>query len=369
MDQVKIGVIGCGRISGIYLQNCTQAFDLLEVAAIADLIPELARQRAAEYHIPRACSVDDLLADPEIEIVLNLTSPAAHAALNLRLLEAGKHVYTEKPFAMNAADADAVLALARQRNLRIGCAPDTFLGAALQTARQAIDAGRIGEPFAASVMLFMENYRLGMPPNFEDYLQWGWDGLFDMGPYFLTGLVSLLGPVRRVAASAGNLRPGITVINPESPRYGETVPLPAPTNVAATLDLHSGVIASLQCAREGFGYTNRLEIYGTDGVLYCPDPNAFGRPVRLRTPGGSTVDLPHTHGFAENMRGLGLADLAHALRAGRPHRASGDLARHVLDITLSIFESSATERHVLLATRPGRPAPMPIGETSRRIDA
>lgn len=368
MDKVKIGVIGCGRISGTYLQNCTQAFDLLEVAAVADLDPAAAQRQAAAYGIPRACAVDEVLSDPDIEIILNLTSPAAHAVLNLRALEAGKHVYTEKPFAMTALDADAVLALARARGLRVGCAPDTFLGAALQTARHALDAGLIGEPFATSVMLFMENYRMGMPPNFEDYLQWGWDGLFDMGPYFLTGLVSLLGPVRRVAGSAGNLRPGITVINPQSPRYGETVPLPAPTNVAATLDLHSGVIASLQCAREGFGYTNRLEIYGTDGVLCCPDPNTFGRPVRLRTPDGNTVDLPHTHGFTENMRGLGLADLAHAVRAGRLHRASGDLARHVLDITLSVFESSRTDRAVTLATRPERPAPMPAGPTERRID-
>jgi predicted dehydrogenase len=208
-----------------------------------------------------------------------------------------------------------------------------------------------------------------MPANFEDYLQLGWDGLFDMGPYFITGLVSMLGPVRRVSGTAGNLRPTIKVTNPQSARFGEEVTLPAPTNVAATLDLHNGVVATLQCAREGFGYTPRIEVYGTDGVLYCPDPNGFGKPVKLRTMDGNTVDLPHTHGFTDNMRGLGIADLAHALRADRPNRASGNLARHVLDITLSIFESSKTERHVHLATRPERPAAMPAGETRRRIDA
>jgi predicted dehydrogenase len=359
MDRVKLGVIGCGRISGIYLENCTRVFAGLEVRAVADARPEAAQQRAAEYGIPRACTVDELLADPEIELVVNLSSPGAHAALNLAALEAGKHVYTEKPFAMTAADGDAVLALARERGLRVGCAPDTFLGAALQTCRQIIDSGQIGEPYAASVTLFMEHYKAGMPPNFEEYLQLGWDALFDMGPYFLTGLAALLGPARRVAGTAGYLHPTITINNPQSPRYGDTVTLPAPTNVAAILDFHNGVAASVQAAREGRGYSPRLEIYGTEGTLSAPDPNGFGGPVRLRWPDGTTSEAAHTHGYSANLRGLGIADLAQALRTGRPHRASGDLARHVVDITLGIYESARTGQHVTLATRPERPEAMP----------
>jgi predicted dehydrogenase len=372
MKAMKVGVVGCGQISAIYLQNCTQTFGqskpVLEVLACADLVPELARRRADEFHIPQACSVEELLAHPEIEIVLNLTSPQAHAELNRAALRAGKHVYTEKPFALNQKDAEEVLALARGTGLRVGCAPDTFLGGGLQTCRQLIDDGAIGTPYAASGLILMGNVYDGLHPRFEDYLKLGWDPLFDMAPYYLTAFVFLLGPVRRVSGSTGQVHREITITNPQSPRYGETVPVPAPMHAAATLDFASGAIATLQAAKESFGYTPRLEIYGTDGILHAPDPNTFGGPIRVQHRDGSITDVPLSHGFRENSRGIGIADMALAIRTGRPHRASGDLARHVLEITLGIFESSRTERHVPITIECERPAALPTGLLDNQLD-
>ena len=368
MRSVKVGVAGCGQISGIYLQNCTRVFDILDVVAVADLVPELAQRRAEEYDIPRVCTVEELLAHPQIEIILDLTSPHAHAALNQQVLRAGKHVYTEKPFALTAVDADEVLELAQARQLRIGCAPDTFLGAGLQTCRALIDDGAIGTPYAASGLILMGNMYDGLHPRFETLLQPGWDPLFDMAPYYLTALVFLLGPVRRVTGSTGQVHHEITITNPQSHRYGETVPVAAPMNTAATLDFESGAIATLQAAKESFGYTPRFEIYGTDGILYAPDPNMFGGPIRIQRRDGSVVDVPYTHGFSENSRGIGVADMAHAMRSGRPHRANGELARHVLEITLGIFEASRTERHIAITTRCDRPAPLPLGLPANQLD-
>lgn len=368
MRQIKIGVIGCGMISSIYLKNCAQTFDILDVVAIADLLPELAQQRAEEFNIPRACTVEQLLTDPAIEIVLNLTTPQAHAALNLQALAAGKHVYTEKPFALTHEDADSILALARSKGLLVGCAPDTFLGGGLQTCRKLIDDGWIGTPYGASGLILMGNAYNGLPAHFHTYFQLGWDPLFDMAPYYLTAMVALLGPVRKVSGSVGQVRREITVTNMQSPRFGETVAIEAPMHAAATLDFESGVIASLQVAKESFGYLPRFEIYGTEGVLYAPDPNMFGGPIRIQQPNGAITEIPYSHGFAENSRGIGIADMAYAIQSGRPHRASGELARHVIDITLGIFQSARTERHVPITTRAERPAALPLGLKYNQLD-
>jgi predicted dehydrogenase len=359
MDPVRVGLIGCGMISGIYLKNCTQTFENLEVAACADLDLELARARAAEFGVPRACGVEELLADPSIEVVLNLTAPGAHTAVNLRALEAGKHVYAEKPFALSAEDADRVLALAEAKGLRLGFAPDTFLGAGLQSCRALIDDGAIGVPYGANGLILMGNAYDGMHPRFDSYFQLGWDPLFDMAPYYLTALVFLLGPVRRVSGLTGQTRREVTVTNPQSPRHGETVPVAAPQNAAATLEFASGAIGALQAAKESFGYTPRLEVYGTEGILYANDPNMFGGPIRIKRRDGTLEEIPHTHGFAENSRGLGLADMARAIRAGGTHRASGALARHVLAITLGVFESSRAGRHIEVEPPAALPEPLP----------
>ncbi|MBM7565185.1 Gfo/Idh/MocA family protein [Paenibacillus sacheonensis] len=361
MQKTKIGIIGCGFISGIYLENCTKTFGILEVVAVADLAVDLARKRAEEFGIPKACTPAELLADPEIELVVNLTAPQAHTEVNLQILAAGKHVYAEKPFALNRADADRVLALAKEKGLRIGSAPDTFLGAGLQTSRKLIDDGWIGTPYAASGLILMGNAYDGMHPGFHNYLQFGWDPLFDMAPYYITALIHLLGPVRSVSGSAGSVKGEHTVTNPLSPRYGETVPIGAPMHVSAILDFANGATAALQAAKESFGYTPRLEIYGTEGILHVPDPNAFDGAVTLQQRNGTTQSFPYSHEFAKNSRGIGVADMAHAIRSDRKHRASGELASHVLDIQLGILASSKEGRHVAIEAGCEQPAPLPLG--------
>jgi predicted dehydrogenase len=358
VNPVRIGLIGCGMISAIYLQNCTRTFAQLEVVACADLVPELAQARAAEYGIPRVCSVEELLADPSIEAVLNLTVPTVHAAVNLQILAAGKHVYTEKPFALSMQDADQVLDYAHAHGLRVGCAPDTFLGGGLQTCRALIDAGAIGIPYAASGLILMGNFFDGMHPRFDSYLKLGWDPLFDMAPYYLTALAFLLGPVRRVSGSTGQVRQEVTVTNPQSPRYGETVPVTAPQHASATLDFANGGIASLQVAKESYGYTPRLEIYGTEGILTAPDPNMFSGPICISRANGATEEITSMFGYNENSRGIGLADLAQGIRSGRPHR----------EITLAVFESSRIGRHIDIQTPRSLPMPLPRGLADGELD-
>lgn len=369
MRKVKAGVIGTGQISSIYLKNLTQTFDgIVDVKAVADLVPELARSRAEQFGVPNAWTVEELLADPEIEIVLNLTAPIAHASVNLQALQSGKHVYTEKPFALTREDADEVLRLAESKGLLVGCAPDTFLGAGLQTCRKLIDEGWIGTPYSANGTIIMGNASNGMHPNFRNFLKLGGDPIMDMAPYYLTALVFLLGPVRRVTGTAQQLYRELTIQNPKSPSYGAVVPVEAPTNVSAVLDFHSGAVGSLQAAKESFGYMPRLEIFGTEGNLTVPDPNFFSGPIVIQFPNGEKKEIPFTHGFTEDSRGIGLADMAYAIRDGRPHRASGQMARHVLDISLGIFEASAEGRHVALESTVERPAPLPLGLKYNRLD-
>jgi predicted dehydrogenase len=361
LRRMKIGVIGCGVISGIYLKNCTQMFDnLVEVAAVADLVPELAQKRAEECNISTVYTVEQLLADPSIEIVLNLTAPAAHATINLQALEAGKHVYTEKPFALSREDANRVLELAEAKGLYVGCAPDTFLGAGIQTCIKLIQDGWIGTPYAASGTIIMGNASNGMHPNFRNFLKLGGDPILDMGPYYITALVAMLGPVRRVTGSSQQLNREVTVTNPKSHAYGQVVPVEAPTNVAAVLDFASGVVASLQAAKESFGYTPRLEIYGTEGILYVPDPNFFGGAVKLKQSNGEIKEIPLTHAYEEDSRGIGMAEMAYAIQSGRPNRASGKLARHILDVSLSIFEASEAGKHLAVEADIEQPEPLPL---------
>jgi predicted dehydrogenase len=218
MRKVNVDIIGCGQISSIYLQHCTRTFDILDVGACADLPPEPARRRAEEFQIPRACTVEEILADPDVEITVNLTSSQAHAQIYLKALQAGNHVYTEKPSAWTREDADLVLNLACTKGPRACCAPNTFLGSGLQTCRKLIDDGAIGMPYAASGLILMGSIYDGMHPRFESYLQLGWDPLFDMAPYYLTAMVFLLGPVCRVTGSTGQVHRAITITNPQSPQ-------------------------------------------------------------------------------------------------------------------------------------------------------
>ncbi|MBK9711175.1 MAG: Gfo/Idh/MocA family oxidoreductase [Kouleothrix sp.] len=366
LKPVKMAVVGCGNISSIYLQNCP-TWPLLDVVACADLDMQRAASQAAKFNIPRAMAVDAVLADPEVELILNLTIPAAHSTVGLAALRAGKSVYNEKPLAIGRADARLMLDEARARGLRVGCAPDTFLGGGLQTCRQLIDAGGIGQPVAAMGQMLSRGPDHWHPdPAF--LFKEGAGPLFDMGPYYLTALIALFGPIRRVTGSARITFPERTIRS--EPKRGETIAVEAPTHIASVLDFASGPIATLVTSFDVWDqYLPSIEIYGSGGTLGVPDPNTFGGPVRLRDAGAETGrEVAIAHGHTENSRGIGVADLAYAIRTGRPQRASGDMAWHVLDTMHAILEASATGRHVELTSTCDRPAPLPAGLPVGQLD-
>ena len=355
--RVKVGVIGCGTISGIYLRNCAK-FANLEVVACADRHLDRAQAKARRYGVPRACAVAELLADPQIEIVLNLTVPAAHAEIAEAALLAGKSVYNEKPLAVERDDALRLLKIAAEKGLLIGGAPDTFLGGGLQTCRQLIDAGAIGDPVAASAFLIHPPPETWHPA--PDFLyQPGAGPLFDIGPYYLTALIALLGPVSRVIASAKISFPERRITS--QPRFGETIVVRTPTHIAGALDFANGVIASVVASFDVWAAdVPRIEIYGTAGTLSLPDPNTFDGPVRLRGVGaGGWTEAPLRYGYTRNSRGLGLADMAAALRTGGSPRAGGGLAYHVLDVMHAILEAAQQGKRIEITSGVPRPAPLP----------
>ena len=365
-SKVKIGIVGCGTISKIYLQ-VARTFDILDVAACADILPERATARAAEFGVPKALSVEDLLTDPEIEIVVNLTIPRAHGEVGLAAIEAGKSVYNEKPLAVDRESARRMLALAASKGTLVGGAPDTFLGGGLQTCRKLIDDGAIGEPIGA--VAFMTNHgheRWHPDPDF--YYQPGAGPMFDMGPYYLTGLVSLIGPIRRVTGSARITFPERTITS--EPKHGTRITVNVPTHVAGVIDFAGGAVGTILTSFDVWAANlPRIEIYGSEGSLSVPDPNTFGGPVRLWQPSKNEwTDVPLTHGYTQNSRSLGVADMAYALRAGRPHRASGELTYHVLDVMHAFHDASRTGQHVELASTCDRPAPLPVGLVEGFLD-
>jgi len=359
-SKVKVGVIGCGNISGIYLKNA-KILRNIEVVAVADLILERAEAKAQEHGVPRACRPAELLADPAIEIVLNLTIPKAHAAVALAALAAGKSVYNEKPLAIRLQDARKMLRVAKARDLLVGGAPDTFMGAGGQTCRKLLDEGAIGRPVAAAAFMMCRGHESWHPdPAF--YYQPGGGPMFDMGPYYLTALVNLLGPVRRVTGSARITFPTRTITS--RPHYGRKIKVRTPTHIAGVMDFAGGavgtIITSFDVWRAGLP---RIEVYGTEGSLGVPDPNTFGGPVRLFRAGEKEWrEVRLTHGYAENSRGLGVADMARALCSGRSRaRAGGEMAAHVLEIMHAFLRASREGRHVRLVSSCRRPRPLPTG--------
>ncbi len=366
-EKVKVGIVGCGVISGIYLKNLP-TFDLVEVVACADLLLERAQARAAEFGVPKACRPEQLFADPAVEIVVNLPIPRAHAHIALAAVEAGKSVYTEKPLTVERAQGQDLLRRAKEQGVLVGGAPDTFLGGGIQTCRKLIDDGAIGEPIAATAFMANHGHEHWHPdPAF--YYQPGGGPMFDMGPYYLTALVSLIGPITRIAGSARATFPERTISS--QPKAGETIRVETPTHVAGTVDFRNGAIGTVITSFDVWAHSlPRIEIYGTEGSLSVPDPNTFRGPVRI-CQGRETEwrEVEVTHGWTENSRGLGVADMAHALRSGRAHRASGALAYHVLDAMHSFLDSSREGRHIELQSTCERPAPLPLGLPATRLDA
>jgi predicted dehydrogenase len=363
--KVQVGIIGCGNIFNAYVKGC-RAFPILDLAACADIDPARAEAKAAEHGL-KALSVDGLLADPDIRIVVNLTVPAAHAAVSLAAIAAGKNVHSEKPFATTRADGQQVLAAAAARRVLAGCAPDTFMGGGLQTCRKLIDDGWIGRPVAATAFMLghgMEHWH----PNPEFFYKPGAGPMFDMGPYYLTALVSLLGPVARVTGSAQISFPERLVTS--QPNFGQCIKVETPTHVVGVLDFASGAVGVLITSFDVWSHNlPRIEIYGSEGSLSVPDPNTFAGPVRVRRAGAQEwAEIPLTHGYTENMRGIGVADMAYALTYGRPHRASGALAYHVLDLMQSFLDASAAGQHLAISSACARPTALPVGLMPGQLD-
>ena len=366
MEKTKIGIVGCGNISGIYFK-AGQTFEILQVKACADLVPDRAAAKAGEFNC-KAVTVEQLLADPEIKIVVNLTVPNAHASVALAAVEAGKSVHNEKPLTVRREDGRKLLELAKAKGVRVGCAPDTFLGGGIQTCRKLIDDGWIGQPVAATAFMTCHGHE-SWHPDPEFYYKAGGGPMFDMGPYYLTALVSLMGPVKRVTGSARVTFPQRTVTS--KPKYGTKITVDVPTHVAGVMDFASGAVGTIITSFDVWAANlPRIEIYGTEGSMSVPDPNGFGGPVRIFRPGQKEwVEMPLTHIYAENSRGIGVADMAYALRSGRPHRANGELAFHVLDVMHAFHDASASGRHIEMQSTCHRPAPLPMGLLPGTLDA
>lgn len=355
MNKTKIGIIGCGNISDIYLKN-GQMFDIIDIVAVADLDLARAEVKAAKYDL-KAYTPTQLLADAQIEIVVNLTIPAAHHEVSMAAIEARKSVYSEKPLAIKKEDGQRLLAMAQAQGVRIGCAPDTFLGGGLQTCRKLIDDGSIGRPVAATAFM-MSHGPEAWHPDPEFFYQPGAGPMFDMGPYYLTALISMLGPIRRITGSAQSSFAERTIGS--GAKAGQQIQVNTPTHVAGVLDFESGAVGTLITSFDVWGSNlPRIEIYGSEGTLVVPDPNTFGGPVLLRQVDEREwreIDL--THGYAENSRGLGVADLAYALQSNRPHRANGQMAYHVLEAMQAFLDASETGQHIELISRCEQPQPL-----------
>lgn len=360
MDKVKVGVVGCGNISGIYLENLTNMFANTEVFACADTITERAEAAAEKYGIPHVWTTEQLLASPEIEIIVNLTTPIGHYEICKEALLNGKHVYVEKPLSLVPEHGQELTRLAKERGLMLGCAPDTFLGAGLQTCRKLIDDGFIGDPVAATAFMLCHGHE-GWHPDPEFYYQEGGGPMFDMGPYYLTALVSLLGPVKTVCGIAKTSFPQRTITS--EPKFGQIIDVKVPTHVAGTLEFVSGPVATMITSFDVWDSTlPRIEIYGSRGTLIVPDPNTFNGPILFKPAGGERfAEIPLLHSHAMNSRGIGVADMAACIGSGRSPRANGELANHVLEIMHAFHDSSESKRYAELTTSCERPRPLAPG--------
>jgi predicted dehydrogenase len=317
-----------------------------------------AQSRAKDFNIPTVCSVRALLDDQQVETVLNLTAPQAHAEIGIAVLESGKHLYQEKPLATRLEDARLMLEIATSKGLRLGCAPDTFLGGGLQTCRELIDEGRIGEIVGCSAFMMCHGHE-DWHPTPEFFYRAGGGPMFDMGPYYLTALIMLLGPIRSVSAMTKMSSPQRVITEPT--RFGQTIDVEVPTHVAGIIDFVNGSIASIVTSFDVWATElPSIEIYGTEGTLSVPDPNTYRGPIRLFSKGGSDwIEVPIKRNFTQQSRGLGLAQMADAMARGCAHRANGEMAYHVLEALHLIHAASFEGRHFQLSSTCSRPTALP----------
>lgn len=366
VSDLGVGLIGCGNISSAYLR-LAPLFAGLQVRGVADLNVEAADARGAEFGVP-AMGVDTLLAHTEIDIVVNLTVPQAHAEVSAAALRAGKHVYSEKPFVLSLEEGAALRALAHETGLRLGSAPDTFLGGSHQQARALIDANKIGTVTAGTAHVMgrgMEHWH----PNPDFFFKPGAGPVLDLGVYYITLLIHLLGPITRVAAMANSASPTRRILS--SPRRGETITVDTPTNVHALLTFASGALVTLGASWDVKAHRHGvMELYGTEGSLFLADPNQFGGEIDIAGDDGDIHRIaPWDHPFSRanepegavrhaNYRAAGLADMAAAIREGRPHRCGLDLAIHCVEAMTAILSAAETGHTVPLTTGCDRPTPL-----------
>lgn len=354
---LRVGMVGAGKISGQYLDTVART-EALRLTAVTDLDPARAKEAAKQSGAAVAASVADLVARDDVDAVLNLTVPAVHTEVALAAIGAGKHVYGEKPLAATRAEATAILAAAREAGVRVGCAPDTVLGTGTQTARKAVDDGLVGRPVAATAFMTTAGHE-AWHPDPEFYYRPGGGPLLDMGPYYLSALVHLLGPVARVTGAAS--RPRAEREIGRGPRAGQRFAVEVDTHVTGVLEHAGGALSTLLMSFDVHAaHLPRIEVHGTAGSLAVPDPNCFDGQVELFTPGGSWQPLPVSAGYRGAGRGTGLADLAAAAEAGRPHLASAELAEHVLDVMLTLLDAAREGRALPVATACARPAAVPL---------
>lgn len=358
-NDLGVGIIGCGNISTAYL-SLAPMFKGYQIVAVADINMDNAKARAEEFGV-RAQTVDELLAADDVDLVINLTIPAAHVAVSRAILKAGKHVYSEKPFVLSLAEAQELGGIAKANKLRIGSAPDTFMGSSHQLARNLIDEGAIGTVTSGAAVVMssgMEDWH----PNPDFFFQQGGGPILDLGPYYICNLVQLLGPVAQVTSMTGMANDTRTIAN--GPRNGETIPVETPTTIHAVMKFKSGAIVTLLSSWDVHSSNHPImELYGTQGTMDLPDPNFFGDDVKVIPRGGEAAAKSWDHPFGipnfedtkANYRGAGLADMAIAIAEGRPHRCNDTFATHVVEVMTAILDAGETGKVISMTTTCSRP--------------
>lgn len=366
--KLGVGIMGCGNISAAYMSLAPQ-FKGIEVRACADVAPAAAEARAKEFGL-RADSVDGLFDADDVDIIVNLTVPAAHYEVSRRAVDAGKHVYSEKPFVLSVKEGTELARAAAKKKVRIGSAPDTFLGGSHQLARHLIDSGAVGKIVSGTCHVMghgMESWH----PNPDFFFKPGAGPVLDIGPYYVTNLIQLVGPVKRVLAMSSTPSPERTITS--KPRSGEKIKVETPTTIHAVLEFANGAIITMGTSWDVWQHNHRnMELYGEEGTLHVPDPNFFGGEVVMTKRQDPVKKLPkwdhpfavpnqkHSWGMAANYRTAGLADMAIAIMEGRPHRCSMELALHAVDVMTSILKAGETGKAVEIRTTCERPEPLGV---------
>lgn len=367
LQKMKTALIGSGMISGIYLKNMKEQFDILELVGCSDIRPERSKARAEEFGV-RCMTNEEILADPSIEMVVNTTYPTAHFEVSKAALEAGKNVYCEKMTTLSVEQSTELMELAASKGLFVGGAPDTFLAGGMQLARQLLDSGIVGTPVAAEVTLCRSYHHERAYSGDYKRFAFGPNGgmIFDMGAYYLTALAFLLGPAQAVNGFSQIRDPHRTYLNPNCPLFGQEMLVESDNNTVGSVLYQNGTLGHLLFTSEGVGANQSFKLYCTNGTLDLGDPNEYGGVIRVTNKKGEISEIHTTHAYVDgNFRGLGVADAAYAIRNGRPARCSGEMNRHVLEMALGILESSATGQVHLMQTTCQRPQPFAPGYTER----